>query len=124
MDEHELLNSIVRSDASLGAFSGMIFNALVKQYEGTPLTTENLISLALGVRLKIIDLAAKIPEEDPTPSNPVMAAAHLNTKGREGGYPAVCSLCKANCNLPFKPKFQNAVYCENCYKKKKESGTL
>ena len=32
---------------------------------------------------------------------------------------AICSECKKECEVPFKPSEDKPVYCRDCYKKKK-----
>jgi CxxC-x17-CxxC domain-containing protein len=32
---------------------------------------------------------------------------------------AICSECKQECEVPFKPKDDRPVYCKECYMKKK-----
>ncbi len=55
-EEKELLNKIVNDKYSIGSFSGMIFNnALLHPNK----STEELIQLALQVRLTISDMATE-----------------------------------------------------------------
>ena len=49
--------------------------------------------------------------------------------GGKGGYDgpremhkAVCSDCKKECEVPFKPRGDRPVYCKECYSKHKDSG--
>ncbi|MEK6898051.1 MAG: CxxC-x17-CxxC domain-containing protein [Nanoarchaeota archaeon] len=54
----------------------------------------------------------------------------FNDKPRQGGYrdnfnskpvekhKAVCSECKKDCEVPFKPTEGKAVFCQECYAKK------
>lgn len=35
-------------------------------------------------------------------------------------YPAVCSQCGRNCEVPFRPTGEKPVYCSNCFAKKTE----
>lgn len=32
------------------------------------------------------------------------------------GWPAVCSVCKQNCTVPFKPYPNSTIKCRDCYK--------
>jgi len=47
--------------------------------------------------------------------------------GGYGGGPremhkAVCSDCKKECEVPFKPSGDRPIYCKDCYTKRKGSG--
>ena len=49
--------------------------------------------------------------------------------GGKGGYDgpremhkAVCSDCKKECEVPFKPRGDRPIYCKECYSKRKDSG--
>jgi len=52
-----------------------------------------------------------------------------NFRGGGGGnfrpqremHKAVCSECKAECEVPFKPTEGKPVFCRDCFRKKKES---
>jgi CxxC-x17-CxxC domain-containing protein len=35
---------------------------------------------------------------------------------------AVCSDCKKECEVPFKPNGARPIYCKDCYSKRKDSG--
>ncbi len=35
---------------------------------------------------------------------------------------AVCSDCKKECEVPFKPRDDRPVYCKDCYSKRKDEG--
>ncbi len=35
---------------------------------------------------------------------------------------AVCSDCKQECEVPFKPRGDRPIYCKECYSKRKDSG--
>ena len=35
---------------------------------------------------------------------------------------AVCSDCKKECEVPFKPRGDRPIYCKDCYSKRKDSG--
>lgn len=35
---------------------------------------------------------------------------------------AVCSDCKKDCEVPFKPSSDRPIYCKECYSKRKGSG--
>jgi CxxC-x17-CxxC domain-containing protein len=35
---------------------------------------------------------------------------------------AICSECKKECEVPFKPKDDRPIYCRDCYKKRKNEG--
>ncbi len=39
--------------------------------------------------------------------------------GERKMYPAVCSDCGAECEVPFEPKEGRPVYCRDCYRKHK-----
>ena len=46
---------------------------------------------------------------------------------RFGGGPremhkAVCSDCKKECEVPFRPSGDRPIYCKDCYSKRKDSG--
>ena len=52
----------------------------------------------------------------------------FNQGGGKGGYgggrprefhKAICSECKKECEVPFKPSGDRPVYCKDCYSKKK-----
>ena len=52
----------------------------------------------------------------------------FNQSGGKGGYgggrprefhKAICSECKKECEVPFKPSGDRPVYCKDCYSKKK-----
>ncbi len=34
----------------------------------------------------------------------------------------ICSECKKECEVPFKPSGDRPVYCKECFSKRKESG--
>ena len=38
-------------------------------------------------------------------------------------YPAVCAACGAKTEVPFQPRTDRPVYCPDCYRKQKPSGT-
>ena len=46
------------------------------------------------------------------------------SRGGYGGsrtmYPAKCSDCGADCEVPFEPKEGRPVYCRDCYRKHKK----
>lgn len=47
--------------------------------------------------------------------------------GFDGGRPrefhkAVCSDCKQECEVPFKPSGDRPIYCKSCYAKRKDGG--
>ncbi len=50
--------------------------------------------------------------------------------GFQGGYgrgpremhKAVCSDCKKECEVPFKPSGDRPIYCKECFSKRKGSG--
>ncbi len=35
---------------------------------------------------------------------------------------AVCSECKKECEVPFKPSGSRPIYCKECFAKRKDSG--
>lgn len=35
---------------------------------------------------------------------------------------AICSDCKKECEVPFKPRDDRPIYCKDCYSKRKDSG--
>ncbi len=35
---------------------------------------------------------------------------------------AVCSECKKECEVPFKPREDRPIYCKDCYSKRKNEG--
>ena len=35
---------------------------------------------------------------------------------------AICSECKKECEVPFKPSGDRPIYCKDCYSKRKSSG--
>ena len=35
---------------------------------------------------------------------------------------AICSECKKECEVPFKPREDRPIYCRDCYSKRKNSG--
>jgi CxxC-x17-CxxC domain-containing protein len=35
---------------------------------------------------------------------------------------AVCSECKKECEVPFKPRDDRPIYCKDCYSKRKNEG--
>ena len=52
----------------------------------------------------------------------------FNQGGGKGGYgdgrqrevhKAICSECKKECEVPFKPSGDRPIYCKDCYSKKK-----
>ena len=52
----------------------------------------------------------------------------FNQSGGKGGYgdgrpremhKAVCSECKKECEVPFKPSGDRPIYCKDCYSQKK-----
>ena len=50
-------------------------------------------------------------------------------QGGWGGYggpremhKAICSDCKKECEVPFKPSGDRPVYCKDCYRKRKNEG--
>jgi len=51
-------------------------------------------------------------------------------QGGGGGYgsgpremhKAVCSECKKECEVPFKPREDRPIYCKDCYSKRKNEG--
>ena len=40
--------------------------------------------------------------------------------GNRAMYPAKCSDCGADCEVPFEPKEGRPVYCRDCYQKHKK----
>jgi CxxC-x17-CxxC domain-containing protein len=50
--------------------------------------------------------------------------------GFQGGYDrqpremhkAVCSECKKECEVPFKPSGDRPIFCKDCYSRKKAAG--
>jgi CxxC-x17-CxxC domain-containing protein len=47
--------------------------------------------------------------------------------GGYGGAPremhkAVCSECKKDCEVPFKPREDRPIYCKDCFTKRKNEG--
>ena len=47
--------------------------------------------------------------------------------GYGGGRPrefhkAICSECKKECEVPFKPTGDRPVYCKDCFSKRKDGG--
>ena len=47
--------------------------------------------------------------------------------GFGGGRPrefhkAICSECKKECEVPFKPSGDRPIYCKDCYSKRKSEG--
>jgi len=54
------------------------------------------------------------------------------TMGYQGGgggfgapremHKAVCSDCKKECEVPFKPRNDRPIYCKDCYSKRKNEG--
>jgi len=55
----------------------------------------------------------------------------FNQSGGKGGYgggrqrefhKAVCSECKKECEVPFKPSGDRPIYCKDCYSKRKADG--
>ena len=42
-----------------------------------------------------------------------------NNFGPREMHKAICSECKQECEVPFKPTEGKPVYCKDCYKKKK-----
>ena len=52
----------------------------------------------------------------------------FNQSGGKGGYSdgrqrevhkAICSECKKECEVPFKPSGDRPIYCKDCYSKRK-----
>ncbi len=35
---------------------------------------------------------------------------------------AVCSECKKECDVPFKPRNDRPIYCKDCYSKRQNEG--
>lgn len=35
---------------------------------------------------------------------------------------AICSECKKECEVPFKPREDRPIYCKECYSKRKNEG--
>jgi len=35
---------------------------------------------------------------------------------------AICSECKKECEVPFKPRDDRPIYCKDCYSKRKSEG--
>jgi len=53
----------------------------------------------------------------------------MGYQGGGGGYggpremhKAVCSECKKECEVPFKPREDRPIYCKDCYSKRKNEG--
>jgi len=55
----------------------------------------------------------------------------FDRKGGRGGFgggrprefhKAVCSDCKQECEVPFKPSGDRPIYCKSCFAKRKDSG--
>jgi CxxC-x17-CxxC domain-containing protein len=42
--------------------------------------------------------------------------------GQREMYKAICSECKKECEVPFKPREDRPVYCKDCYTKHKNEG--
>ena len=42
-----------------------------------------------------------------------------NDRGRREMHKAICSECKQECEVPFKPSEDRPVFCRECYAKKK-----
>ena len=43
-------------------------------------------------------------------------------RGPREMHKAVCSDCKKECEVPFKPRGDRPIYCKECYSKRKDSG--
>lgn len=43
-------------------------------------------------------------------------------RGPRETHKAVCSDCKKECEVPFKPREGRPIYCKECYSKRKDSG--
>ena len=43
-------------------------------------------------------------------------------RGPKELHKAVCSDCKKECEVPFKPRGDRPIYCRECYSKRKDSG--
>ncbi len=43
-------------------------------------------------------------------------------RGPREMHKAVCSDCKKECEVPFKPRGDRPIYCKDCYSKRKDSG--
>jgi CxxC-x17-CxxC domain-containing protein len=60
----------------------------------------------------------------------LMGAKKGGSMAFQGGYDqgpremhkAVCSECKKECEVPFKPRGDRPIYCKECYSKRKSSG--
>ncbi len=59
-----------------------------------------------------------------------LTKAKEETMGYQGGgfggpremHKAVCSECKKECEVPFKPREDRPIYCKDCYSKRKNEG--
>jgi CxxC-x17-CxxC domain-containing protein len=43
-------------------------------------------------------------------------------RGPRETHKAICSDCKKECEVPFKPSGDRPIYCRECYSKRKDSG--
>ncbi|MFT5207114.1 MAG: CxxC-x17-CxxC domain-containing protein [Candidatus Omnitrophota bacterium] len=43
-------------------------------------------------------------------------------RGSREMFKATCTECKAECEVPFKPKEDRPIYCKECFDKRKEGG--
>ncbi|MBI1833851.1 MAG: type IV secretion system DNA-binding domain-containing protein [Candidatus Andersenbacteria bacterium] len=82
-----------------------------------------LEDIVIKPKEEITDLAALLrgPQNESRPQNP---QGGERKKRQTKSYPAVCSDCKKNTDVPFKPDPEKPVYCKECFEKRKAAGTL
>lgn len=81
-----------------------------------------LLERLVGLEKKMDSVLSRLPAEKP--GSAVMANAASQAAPREGRkerqlYEAVCADCHKVCEVPFRPSEDRAVYCKECFSKRK-----
>lgn len=94
---------------------------------------QKMVILEMKVDVLIERLTVKPPVSEPKPqpssvqAGPVQRGNEVKGPAANGGrimHKAVCADCTKECEVPFQPREGRAVYCKECFSKRKSGGRV
>jgi CxxC-x17-CxxC domain-containing protein len=84
-----------------------------------------LVQKLVCLETKIDTVLSRLSERTvPVPRQPLVNVPPEHANNTRPMYKVICADCGRHCEVPFRPSVGRAVYCKECFTKRKASGNL